>query len=285
MDGLGLAFDGIAERYDRVRPGYPAAVFDDIAALTGLSAGARVLEVGPGPGNATRDLLARGWRVHAVEPGAALAARARANLAGRPFTVDVTRFDDWVPDGTYDLLFSATAYHWVAPEVRWRLAADVLEPLAPLALVTNRTVAGGTFNDIYQASERLHRDLAPEVEFGLSPEADAILADIHAAGDDIGAVWEAGEHKSGYSRAGALFTAPLIRSYQWETEYDAADAAALLSTYSPYLRVPPERRGPLLAGIADIVRADFGGVASRRYLAVLAVAHRREPDLSAGRTP
>src|ERR1700742_3662305 len=128
MDGIGLAFDTIAERYDRVRPGYPAEVFDDIAALTGVPAAARVLEVGPGPGNATRDLLARGWRVHAVEPGAALAARAVANLAGQAFTVDVARFDDWVPDGTYDMLFSATAYHWVAPETRWQLAADVLEP-------------------------------------------------------------------------------------------------------------------------------------------------------------
>jgi hypothetical protein len=74
-----------------------------------------------------------------------------------------------------------------------------------------------------------------------------------------------------------LFAPPQIRWYDWETIYDADDAAALLSTYSVYLRVPPERRAPLLSGIADIVRADFGGVATRRYLAVLAVAHRREP--------
>lgn len=277
MDGLGLRFDQIAERYDRVRPGYPAAVFDDVAALTGVPAGGRVLEVGPGPGTATRDLLARGWRVHAVEPGAALAARAEANLAGQPFTVDVTRFDDWVPDGTYDMVFSATAYHWVAPEVRWRLAADVLEPGGALALVTNRTVAGGTFSDIYRASEKLHAEYAPEVDFGLPQPAAEILAEVNAAADDIGALWESAESKSGQSRAGALFTAPEIRTYEWETAYDAHDAAALLSTYSPYLRVPPERRARLLSGITDIVSTEFGGVATRRYLAVLAVALRREP--------
>lgn len=277
MDGLGLMFDQIAERYDRVRPRYPAAVFDDVAALTGVPAGSRVLEVGPGPGTATRDLLARGWRVHAVEPGAALAARAVANLAGQAFTVDVTRFDDWVPDGTYDMLFSATAYHWVAPEVRWRLAADVLAPGGALALVTNRTVAGGTFSDVYRSSEKLHAEYAPEVDFGLPQPAAEVLAEVHAAADDIGALWESAETKSGQSRAGALFTAPEIRSYEWETAYDADDAAALLSTYSPYLRVPPERRARLLSGIADIVRTEFDGVATRRYLAVLAVAWRREP--------
>ena len=275
---LGLAFDQIAERYDRVRPGYPAQVFDDIAALTGLPSGARVLEVGPGPGTATRDLLARGWRVHGIEPGAALAARATENLTGQAFTVDVTRFDDWVSDRTYDMLFSATAYHWVAPEDRWRLAADVLAPGGALALVTNRTVEGGNFNDIYQASAELHARHAPEVDFGLSPTASSILDDVRAAEDDIGAVWEAAETKSGHSRAGALFTTPVVRSYEWETDYDADDAAALLSTYSPYLRVPPERREHLLSGVRDIVRTDFGGIATRRYLAVLAMARRRQPE-------
>ncbi|MGB3437539.1 MAG: class I SAM-dependent methyltransferase [Actinophytocola sp.] len=277
MDGLGLVFDEIAAQYDRVRPGYPAEMFDDIVALAGVPAGARVLEVGPGPGTATRDLLARGFRVHAVEPGAALAARAGANLAGQPFTVDIARFDDWVPDGTYDMVFSATAYHWVAPEVRWRLAANVLAPGGALALVTNRTVEGGVFNDIYQASADLHARYAPEVEFGLSPSAGSLLREVSAAADDIGAVWEVAEPKSGHSRAGALFSPPVIHSYEWEAAYDADDAAALLSTYSIYLRVPPERRARLLSGITDIIRADFGGVATRRYLAILTVAHRREP--------
>src|SRR6266496_3508047 len=108
MDAIGLRFDDVAELYDRVRPRYPAAMFDEIARLTGAPAGTRVLEVGCGTGQATRDLLARGWRVHAVEPGVAMAERARANL-GDGFTVDVTRFDDWDPRGaTFDMLFSAT---------------------------------------------------------------------------------------------------------------------------------------------------------------------------------
>ncbi len=282
MDDIGLRFDEIAERYDRVRPGYPAALFDDVAALTGVPPGARVLEVGCGPGKATCDLLARGWHVHAVEPGAALAARARANAAGLPFTVDVARFDDWDSAcATYDMLFSATAYHWVAPELRWRRAAAVLAPGGALALATNRTVDGGTFNAVYRASAELHTRHAPEVEFELSPPAREILDGMPA--DDIGALWSVVEPKSGLSRAGSLFSAPAIRWYEWECAYDAADAVALMSTYSNYLRVPPERRRLLLDGIEDIIRTGFGGTATRRYLAVLAVARRlgTEPDRTA----
>jgi SAM-dependent methyltransferase len=275
MDGIGLAFDEVAELYDRVRPRYPTALFDDVATLTGARPGTQVLEVGCGPGQATIDLLARGWHVHAVEPGAAMAARARDNFAGRSFTVDVTTFDDWDPPTTYDMLFSATAYHWVAPDVRWPRAAEVLEPGGALVLATNRTVEGGEFHEVYRASADLHARHAPEIEFGLSPSAATILDEVDEARHDIGAVWEVVESKSGPSRAGALFEPPALRSYEWSVAYETADAIGLLQTYSPYLRVPPDRRARLLDGIADIVRDQFGGTVTRRYLAVLAVAERR----------
>lgn len=275
MDGIGLAFDEVAELYDRVRPRYPAALFDDVATLTGAQPGTRVLEVGCGPGQATVDLLARGWHVHAVEPGAAMAARARDNFAGRSFTLDVTTFDDWDPPSTYDMLFSATAYHWVAPDVRWPRAASVLEPGGALVLATNRTVEGGEFHEVYRASADLHASHAPEIEFGLSPSAATILDEVDEARHDIGAVWEVAETKSGPSRAGTLFESPEIRSYEWSVAYDTADAIALLGTYSLYLRVPRERRTRLFDGMADIIRDDFGGTVNRSYLAVLAVAERR----------
>jgi SAM-dependent methyltransferase len=286
MDAIGLRFDDVAEVYERVRPRYPAELFDDLAALTRLPPGARLLEVGCGTGQATRDLLARGWHVHAVEPGPAMVARARRNTAGLPFTVDLARFDDWDPRGaTFDLLFSATAYHWVDPERRWTLAAAVLRPGAGIALVTNRTVAGGQFDEVYRASADLHARFAPEIEFGLPVTARSILDTVHAGRHDLGALWQAAESQGSTVRsassaerrhlAGALFTPPEIRSYEWTVTYDTEDAVGLLSTYSPYLRVPAERRVPLLAGIADIVRTDFGGTVSRRYLAVMAVAERR----------
>jgi SAM-dependent methyltransferase len=54
-------FDEDAERYERARPGYPAELLDDLAALTGLRAGDRVLEIGPGTGQATVPLARRGY--------------------------------------------------------------------------------------------------------------------------------------------------------------------------------------------------------------------------------
>ena len=70
-------FDKVAELYGEARPGYPAALFDDLWRLAGLRPEAAVLEVGCGAGQATADLSARAGRVVAVDLGPALIEEAR----------------------------------------------------------------------------------------------------------------------------------------------------------------------------------------------------------------
>ena len=72
---LRATFDQAAGLYDRARPGYPPALFDDLADLTGIRPGSRALEIGPRTGQATLPLAERGGRVVAVELGPDLAAR------------------------------------------------------------------------------------------------------------------------------------------------------------------------------------------------------------------
>src|SRR3712207_5907464 len=81
---LRATFDGAALLYDRVRPGYPEELFDDVVARTGLPRGGRVLEIGCGTGQATVPLARRGYCVLCVELGENLAAVARRNLASYP---------------------------------------------------------------------------------------------------------------------------------------------------------------------------------------------------------
>src|SRR5258705_10916755 len=77
---LRQTFTEDAALYDRVRPGYPRGLYDEVGELLGV-AEPRVLEIGLGTGQATRPMVERGWSVSAVELGAELAAGARRNLA------------------------------------------------------------------------------------------------------------------------------------------------------------------------------------------------------------
>src|SRR5215213_732865 len=96
LERLRSTFDQAAELYDRVRPRYPPALFDDLADLTGIGPGSRVLEIGPGTGQATIPLAERGCQVVPGEPGAYLGAVARRNRARSPAVEVITAaFEAW----------------------------------------------------------------------------------------------------------------------------------------------------------------------------------------------
>ena len=134
----GLVFDAVAESYDQVRPGYPAALIDAACSIPRLGPGARILEVGSGTGKLTRDLVARDLSVDAVEPGAALVSIAQRHLAGSPVRFHIGRFEDVeLPEKSFDAVFSATAFHWIDPAVGWTKVARLLRPAGGLALLTH----------------------------------------------------------------------------------------------------------------------------------------------------
>jgi ubiquinone/menaquinone biosynthesis C-methylase UbiE len=65
---LRATFDGVAERYDEARPRCPASLVDDLVARAGLRPGSWVLEIGPGTGQLTVALAARGLLDCLAEP-------------------------------------------------------------------------------------------------------------------------------------------------------------------------------------------------------------------------
>lgn len=180
-------FDLAAETYQDARPDYPGLLFDRLLEITGCRAGDRVLEVGAGPGKATLPLLQRGLHVTAVEPGPAMSAQLRQNLRGYPAEVVPTRFEDWAgPWGRYTAVIAATAWHWVDPVRRYRLAADVLRPGGHLAIWSGGHVCppGGDLffeeiQEVYHAIGEGDPQGARRPEDGQLPDQ---VAEIEASG-------------------------------------------------------------------------------------------------------
>ncbi|MGH3050460.1 MAG: class I SAM-dependent methyltransferase, partial [Gaiellaceae bacterium] len=125
---LRSTFAEVAEEYDRARPTYPAALYDDLAAH--IPPGGSVVEIGPGTGKATVELARRGYAVTGVELSPELAAVARRNL--EPFAdaeVVVADFEAWEPDRAgFEAVVAFTALHWIAPELRYEKPARLLRP-------------------------------------------------------------------------------------------------------------------------------------------------------------
>lgn len=128
-----LHFERMAAEYATARPPYPPAVFEELTRRGVIGPGTTVLEVGAGAGLATRDLIAAGSRVTALEPGVRLAALLMDAVPAA--TVLVTRLEDAaLPDGAFDSAVAATSLHWVDLAVGLPILHRALRPGGWLAV-------------------------------------------------------------------------------------------------------------------------------------------------------
>lgn len=126
------SFGGVAEAYERARPGYP----DDAVAWLAGDQPRDVVDLGAGTGKLTRSLVARGHRVTAVEPLEEMLAQLRAAVPGA-VAVRGSAEEIPLPDGSADVVTSAQAFHWFDREAALPEIARVLRRGGRLALVWN----------------------------------------------------------------------------------------------------------------------------------------------------
>jgi len=259
-------FDAVADSYQRARPGYPAEL------VARLDPPGEALEVGCGTGQLTTDLLARGHRVVAIDLGANLLALARAACPGAEFIHTTFEEADF---GTrrFDLVTSATAFHWVDPRVGYRKAAALLRPGGRLALLTHTLVAG-PLTDVLGALVKRH---APSLRVIPVRTVEQIRAHVAQADErDIsGLLASIDGWPTEAVGADKWFRPPEVTVVDWEQEYSAeqtfdglksqgnwpllaADQASALET--AFFRLAANHNGPFpvrrLSFLLSAVRRD-----------------------------
>jgi len=232
---LRQTFDRAAERYDRVRPDYPEALFDDLVALAGLKPGDHLIEVGCATGKATRPLARRGFLITCVELGPELAAVARRNLAG----------------------YAATAWHWIDPDVRYRRAWQALRPGGHLAFWS----AGHVFPEGGDPFFAEIQDIYDEIGEALPPGAPRPRPG------------ELPDERAGIEASG-LFEVTGVRHYDWERVYPAEEYIELLETFSGHLAMADWKRRRLYGEIRRRLALRRDHEVRRGWGAVLHVARR-----------
>lgn len=126
------SFGAAAEVYERSRPGYPEAALDWLLPPEASD----VVDLGAGTGKLTRQLVARGHRVTAVEPSDGMREALQATVPGVP-ALTGTGEEIPLPDGCADVVIAAQAWHWVDPLRAAPEVARVLRPGGRIALVWN----------------------------------------------------------------------------------------------------------------------------------------------------
>lgn len=254
-----LSFNQAAEVYDEVRPSYPAPLFDALFRM--LPPRPEVVEVGPGTGQATKDLLARGAAVHAVEIGPAMAAKLRSNLRTGRLRVTVADFEAFdIPANSADAVFSATAYHWVSPASRTDRPAHILRPGGVLAIVDLTQVDAPADRGFFAAAQPIYDRYGEHHDGPPAPARDRVDPPIRSV-----------------LEADGRFGQVEVRSYDWDQTYTASAYRKLMLSYSGTQMMDEADRSGLLDDMETFIEREFGGQVTRPLVVTLttAVVRRR----------
>jgi SAM-dependent methyltransferase len=256
-DDIRLSFNEAPEIYDKVRPPYPTDLFDALFQM--LPSQPEIVEVGPGTGQATKDLLARGASVLAIEIGPATAAKLRSNLPSERLRVAVGDFEVMeIAAGEADAVFSATAYHWISREAQTDRPAAILRPGGLVAIVDLIQVDSPEDAGFFAAAQPIYERHGQGHSGPPAPNRETVDPKIRAALDE--------DHR---------FDCVDVRQYDWNQTYSASDYRNLMLSYSGTQMMEESDRVGLLDDMESFIRNDFGDVVTRPLVVTLTTASLR----------
>jgi ubiquinone/menaquinone biosynthesis C-methylase UbiE len=247
-----FSFDQVANVYRAARPDYPVALIDDVLAYAGLKPGDAILEVGCGTGQATKSFATRGFPIVAIDPGGAMVRAARETLQrfGNVECIEATFEALPAKASAFRLIIAAQSWHWVAEDVRFVKAAEVLSTGGTLAVfghvpVGLPAVLLESFRQIY---------LRHTGSWGPPPEAWYLPGG------------------PGWFDAPELFGPVTHRSYPWKWQHTTSSYKEFLRTRSDHRMLAPAKRDELLGQIGEAIDG-LGGRLDVDYETHLYMAH------------
>lgn len=226
-------FSQVIAVYDYARPAYPRELYEQIAVFAGLERGADLLEVGAGTGQATDLFIDYSPTLLEVSDEQVSFLRTKyPNLR-----VDKGYFEDYQPNLQFDLIYSATAFHWVNSEIGYPKAWNMLKD-------------GGTMAVFWHMSSVMHYDC------GIFPLLNAVkLKYMPSAslGFDEAGVESVRQKRFAQFQSGGCFKKPEFFEYRWTDVYDANRYSALVESYSDTQLLPDDTRAAYLDEIRSVI--------------------------------
>ena len=222
---LRTTFDTSADVYHKIRPKYPVDLFSMLVKATKLRDDARLLEIGPGTGIATKPLAKRGYKITAIELGSNLFEVAQKQLA--EFSNVKLIHGDFetieLPDSSFDLVYAATTFHWLTPEAQFGKTHKLLKKGGHLAIIETKHVSDEAGDKFFEATQPIYKKYAVSNNYK-KPEMQKT--------DDL----------EPFAINEKLFEKILYKKFPLEITNTTEDHIKLLGTYSPVIARPLKNR-------------------------------------------
>lgn len=260
-EGRGLFGNNVAG-YDQVRPPYPDWMFSLLVEKEVLFPNAATLEIGAGNGLATRHLIKHGLSpLVLLEPDKKFGPLLLKLLETSPVTSEVHHeaFEDTLFEpSVFDLVVSATAFHWLDPGTRIEKLARIVKPSGHVALLWN------VFGDASR-TDPFH-EATVELLGGLDSSPST-------APNKVPFALDRGAREQEFLQAGH-FELHLYAESRWTLLLNAARVKLLYEGFSSIARLAEVRRKEVLSELVRIAETKFSGEVTRNMTSVLYVFKR-----------
>ena len=238
--GLEWTFNTQAEKYEKMRPGYVIELYDDIFKLVDISVNSNVLEIGIGGGQATLPILKTGCRLTAVEYGENLAQVCCEKFKDYPtFSAIVGKFEDVALEKNfYDLIFSASAFHWVPEQIGYPKVFELLKNGGVFARFANHPYKAKGRPGLYEAVQKIYNVYMPN-----SPAPDEYSEQDASNRAEIA-------KKYGFIEVS-------YKLYKRTRTFTSKEYIELLGTYSDHIAIEENTRKKFFSEIEAVID-DFG---------------------------
>ena len=244
--GLEWTFDTVATTYEKLRPGYVDELYQTIFDFIPIDESSNVVEVGSGGGQATAPMLKTGCSLTAVEYGTQFSERLKEKYRAYPkFSVVTDKFENVeFPNGAFDLVYAASAFHWIPEEIGYKKVFTMLK-------------SGGAFA---RFANHPYRDKGNPA---LSEEIDALYDEFYYTYYN-----KKREPLSEYTEEQAKARAEIAERYGFsdiryalfhrERVFSAMEYASLLGTYSDHIAMEETVRTRFFTKIEEAINRHGG---------------------------
>lgn len=164
-----------------------------------------------------------------------------------------------LPSGVNDLVFAATAFHWLDPTVRVRRAVELLAPRGVLATISTVQVRSDVDRGFFDRIFPLYKRYRPNEQRRESPaEAEAASSEYEEF------------------RSSGLLDNVIARRYRWDQTHTTDAYEQLVRSYSDTQAMDPAAREGLIADLRDVIEREFGGTVIRPLVIALTMGRRRD---------
>lgn len=239
-------FREIIDDYEIARPGYTPELYNDIIEYSMIKNDAKILEIGSGPGQATEYFVKNQYDITGLE----ISEKQVQFLLDRyckyhNFNSICSTFEDYnCLNETYNLIFSATAFHWIKPEIGYPKAYNLLKRNGVMAVFWHLASIIEPKTEMLNQIRNIYRKYAPKLDDYISLDEAEDLHNLRISQIQIN----------------NLFNNPVSKIYRWDDEYTTERYLRLMNSYSDFHDIDNDKQKAILDSAADYIGSKGGKI-------------------------